>query len=480
MNRMSLKEIRIGRKALFPTLLALGVLLVVIPPSPTACTAQSAVGNAPGSLTLSLDEARSLALASDEQLAQVEQSIAGAWADVMSARSGRLPQLSLGGTWTRNLKKPVFFLPPDMAAGLGGATSVEMGGDWDLQAAATLSYNLWTAGRLSAAQGMAREALSAVRWQEALVTDAVVFTVEAAYLDALLAAEQVEIAAGALALAREYLRVTEAAYEEGTTSRFDLLRAQVEHTNREAPLVQARNDLNLKTLTLLRVCGLDADTRIELTDTFQAASAPAPLSDLMTRMHDGSPELQALQHSVRAANLQVNLARAGRGPMVQLQGQYIIQGQWDDDIFPESKESVGSATAALIVSLPIFDGFSAKAEILGSRADLRIAQLELDRVTRDRELGVRQARTYLENALIALEGRREGVALAEEAYHLAQIRLDNGLATPVERLDAELALTEARVQLAQALYSCNIANSNLKLAVGGTTAAAALDEETNR
>lgn len=484
MKPSSSKEKRTGRKAQFPALIVFGLILAAFPQPPAASEGPSPVGNAPGSNApsrmLSLSEARALALGSDEQLAQMAQAVEKARADVMTARSGQLPQLTLGGTWTRNLKKPVFFLPPDLAAGLGGATSVEMGGDWDLQAAATLSINLWTSGRLSAARGMAAEALASSRWQEILIADVVGFTVETAYLDVLLADADVAIATGALALSDEALRITLAAYEEGRTSRFDLLRAQVEHTNRQAPLVQARNNLHLKTLQLLRSCGLPPETELKLSDTLTAVDSPAPLSELLEIMHRNSPELQALQHTVRAADLSVNLAKAGRGPIVQLQGQYVFQGQWDGDILPDSNDGVGSASAALVVSLPLFDGFAAKAGILGSKADQRMATLELERVTRDRELGVRQARVYLENAMVALEGRQGGVDLAEEAYHLAEIRLQNGLATSVERLDAELALTEARVQLVHGLYACNIAAANLKLAVGGRPDTASHAEEINR
>lgn len=429
---------------------------------------------------LSLDQARDLALASDEQLAQARQAVDGAAADVLAAGADRLPQLSLAGTYTHNLKKPVMFLPADMASAFGGATSLEMGGDWDLQAAATLSLNLWTAGRLSAARGMAGEALASSRWQEALVADAVAFAAEQAYYDALLTAEQVDIAVRAHELAEEARRVAQAALDQGTGSRFDLLRAQVELANREAPVVQARNQYHLAVLQLLRVCGLDHGESVELTDALANVPAPRDLDVLLADMIADSPELKALEHQVKAATMAVSLARAGRGPLVQLQGQYAIQGQWDDDLFPGDNETAGSATAALAVSMPVFDGFAAKAEIGGSRADLRMAELELERITRDRELGVRQARTGLVNARLSLEGRREAVTLAEEAYRLAQVRLDNGLATPLERLDAETALTDARVQLAEALYNCNLAAASLKLAVGGAHPINASGEEIQR
>jgi outer membrane protein TolC len=417
---------------------------------------------------LSLDEARELALANDEQLAQMHQVVLVAEADIMTAGADRLPQLELSGQWTRNIEKPSFFLPADMAEAFGGVSVIEMGGDWDLQAAATVTWNLWTAGRLSSAMGATREAHEATLWQEALVADAVLYQVEQAYYDVLLAAEDLAINDSARDLALENLRITQAAFDQGRSSRYDLLRAQVSATNREAPLIQARNNLKLARQRLLRYCGLAPETSLHLTDTFGQVNDPVGLDALLTETIQDSPEIRSLQHSVQAARLAVNLAKAGRGPIVQLQGQYALQGQWDDDLFPGDDEAVDSASAALGVVIPIFDGYAAKADISGRQAELRQAELELERITENRELGVRQARTYLVNALLALEGRNEGVDLAEETYRLAVIRLENGLATPLERLDAELALTEARAQLAQAQYACHVAEAGLKLAVGGS------------
>lgn len=442
------------------------ILGTLLPAAAGRSQAQEATPRS-GSVALSLEQAVELALGSDEQILQMTERIQGARADLMSANSGRLPQLDVAGSWTRNLKKPSFFLPAGMAAGFGGASSVEMGGDWDLQAAASLSWNLWTAGRLSSARALAEEGVEATRRQKALVRDAVRYNVTAAYNDVLLAHLRARIAKESLDLATESHRVTQASYDEGRTSRFDLLRAEVELTNREAPLVQARNEYRLAELALLRACGLDPGTQLTLLTDLAEVPAPEAESGLLTRMRSQSPELQALEHGLKAARWSVSLAKAARGPIVQLQGTYALQGQWDDDLFPGSDEAVSSASAALAFSVPIFDGYSTKASILGSEADLRVAEIEFERTLRDRELGVRQARTNLENALLALEGRHEGVELATEAHRLADIRKENGLATPLEQMDAQLALTEARLQLAQALYSCNIAAAALDLAVGG-------------
>lgn len=462
-------SLRVGRT---PNVLAGFVLALSLAASlhpPVALGNEDEAGTAPDPLStmeLSLDQARALALANDERIREVTEAVLAADADALGARADALPQLSLAGTYTRNFKNPVMFLSNELAQVFGGLNKIEMGGDYDLEGAALLTFNLWTAGRLSAAAGVADEAVLATQWQKALVQDAVVYELEAAYFGVLLASANAAIAEKAMDSAVEALRVTRAAFDQGTSSRFDQLRAEVEVANRETPLIQARNLEALAVQTLLRLCGLPSDSTVELTTELAPVNDPDPLPDLLADMEANSPELRSLEHRVAAQKQMVRLAKAGRGPVVQLQGQYAIQGQWDDDLTPGEDETATSASAALAVSIPIFDGFAAKSDIGRSEAELRRAEANLDRVTRDRELGVRQSRIYLANSLAALQGRRESVDLAEEAHRLALVRLENGLATPLERLDAELALIDARTQLAEVLHRCNVAEAALKLAVG--------------
>lgn len=468
---------RIGRLPLL--VLVTCVVLTGVAKPPVSARATESAGTAPDptstTLELSLDRARELAFGNSELVQQAAAAVSGAKADLMYARSDKLPQLDLAGIYTRNFKKPAFFLPPALAG--GGQTKVEMGGDYDLQGGLSLTLNLWTAGRLSAAQGAASEVLAATRWQESLIADMVRYTIDEAYFNVLLADLEVMIAERSLADTEEAVRVTRAELEQGTVSNFDMLRAEVELANTQAPLITTRNTRALNMFTLQRFCGLDPAQAVVLTDSLAVVAGPGPEDPLLDLMRDQSAELKALRHVVAAQQQALRLAKAGRGPVLQLQGNYSLQGQWDNDLLPGGDETATSAGAALALSMPIFDGFKAKGEIGRSKADLRTAEVELERITRDRELAVRQARLYLINALAALEGRADGVSLATEAHRLALVRFENGMATPLERLDAQLALIEARVQFASTLHACNLAQSALRLAVGADPASIAMTEE---
>lgn len=417
-----------------------------------------------GQTTVTLEEAVGLALANDETVQQAAQAVLAAEAEVAAVRSGRLPTLDLTAQYAATLKKPVLFLPADMAAAFGGTAKLETGGDFGLTSALTARINLWTAGRQSSGEGAARKHRDAAGYREVAARDFVRYSAQVLYYDLLLAQAELTNADLALAETQEAARLAGLGVQEGTTSRFDGLRAEVEVANHRPRLVQARNRAQQARLALVRICGAD----VVPADTLCAAPAPEQLEVLVARMRAQSPELRSLDALVKAREQEVRLAAAGRGPIVQLSADYALQGQWDDELAPGSDETATSSQMAVALQFPIFDGRRTRARIDAANAELQTARLEHARARRDRELAVSQAALGLENALAALDGARETVRLAQETYRLAVVRLESGVGTPLERLDAELALSTARAHLATALHASNIARAALELAVGSS------------
>lgn len=422
-------------------------------------------------LELSVSKAVQLGLQSNEQLKQAEEGVERAKAGITEAKAAAYPKLNLNGQYGRNIKKPVLFLPPEFGQAFGMTSSfVEIGEDNDFSGQAVLEMPLWTVGRLGAAINIAQSYLKAYNDREAAARNYAVYLVKEAYYSALLAKQNLDIAERALRSTQESARIARAGYEEGTVSRFDLLRAEVELSNREAPLVKARNDLNKSYILLRRRCGLEPGTPLELTDRLEPVDMPEDTEALLSRMHELNPEIGALQSQVRMQAENLSLQKAERYPIFNLRAYYALQSQWSNDFLPDDQMIAKTAAVQIGVQIPIFDGFAAKGKIQKAKADLRVAKIDLNGNLRDKELAIRTTRLALIDAITSLEGRREAVELAEEAHRIALVKLKNGLATPLERLDAELAMTTARAQLAEVLYSCNIARAQLELAIGIDTA----------
>ena len=184
--------------------------------------------------------------------------------------------------------KPVFFLPEEFRDEPDAPAKVEIGEDNDFMAAATLTQVLWAAGRVSAGLIAAREFLESFRYQEIAVADFVRFSVQEAYYNSLLATEMVRIAEKAMQETKEAVRVARAGFEQGTVSRFDVMRAEVELANRRAPLVTARNGLDQSLIVHRRRCGLDPERAIILADSLEVDSRPSDLDMMISVMNKRS------------------------------------------------------------------------------------------------------------------------------------------------------------------------------------------------
>src|SRR5207247_1817382 len=126
----------------------------------------------------------------------------------------------------------------------------------------------------------------------------------------------------------------------------------------------------------------------------------------------------------------------------------------------------------LTASLPLFDGGLRRANTRSAEADQRHRQAEYERTL----LEVMQ---QVGSALLSLGAAEQNVTTAQAAVRAAQAeytvglqRYQAGRGVLVEVLDALAARTRARTNAVQALYEYNVAQDQLRRAVGEPVATA--------
>ena len=109
------------------------------------------------------------------------------------------------------------------------------------------------------------------------------------------------------------------------------------------------------------------------------------------------------------------------------------------------------------VNIPIFNGFATKARV-------EMAQIELDKLDvsiKDTKLGLdlsyQNAKSQIENSLLALENQKANVSLAETVTSNTKHNYQYGLANLTELLEAENALVEAKNNYSNAILEYKIA-----------------------
>jgi outer membrane protein TolC len=326
-----------------------------------------------------------------------------------------------------------------------------------------LSQPLYSGGRISSSYRISKAgydiAEADLERQEMDIT----LTVIESFYGLLLARESVVVSEEAIKTAREFVRVVEARYKAGEASSFEVMRAEVEVSNLKPALISAKNGVALGELALKNLMSLKADGDVTFVGSFGSEALPVDLPTAIRQALDNRAELKMATAQARIAGEGLALAKAGRLPTLAVTADYDLVA---DKLKLENDAWEKTYNGYLVLSLPIFDGFKTKSQMARSRSEIKQAEIALAGARDGIELEVRSSLLSLEAAREALESQEKNVDLAGAGLEIANDRYVQGLATNLDVMDAQLALTRARNYRLQALHDLNLAAANLRRAMG--------------
>jgi len=428
---------------------------------------------APAPEPLSLEQAVTTALTLSPLLYQAEQELLAARDGVTQARAAGSVTAEIGVTQTRVSEVSTLTLavpapPPDYVT----FQTVSLGSKDNTTGTLTVAKPLYTGGRIPAAARQARAGADATLAGLQRTRQTVTNDVQRAYYGALVAADFVAVAEGALTSAREHLRVAQARQDAGVAPRFDVLRAKARGAQSEQALIQARNGLNLARAALNHAMGVGQDREFVLTTPLAEPTDTAglDLTALVSRARETRPEIHQTQALIEAAGAGVSLARSAKHPTLGVAWMYSRP-------LETSAFQVSNWTLALTAGLNIFDGRQTSAAVSRARHERERARGLLEQVRQGIALQVRQAYLDLDSARERITAATAGVTEAEEAHRVAGLRYEAGVGISVEVIDAEVAVASAGNDYARAVYDYNVAAAQLEYAVGASAAAAPAESQ---
>ncbi|RKX19363.1 MAG: hypothetical protein DRP51_07550 [Candidatus Zixiibacteriota bacterium] len=408
---------------------------------------------------LTVEKVRQLALKNNRQLLSARKELDRSQAEIISARSGALPQLSLDGRYTRNLTTRKFFFGDEVIP-------ISKNNEFDLSL--SLTQPLYIGGKVGSALKIAKiyREFSSEKVKE--VEREIVYNAEAIFYGAILAESNLDVIKKAEQQLSYNLEIAEKYFSQGMISEYELLRARVEKLNIEPQLIFAESKVSLSRKRLKSFLGLSLEEKIALvTDLTDTASVSLPkLDTLITLAVTGRPEIKQANLQKRGYEKAVRIARGNwLYPNIYANATYQIGGSSNDREF-RSNEKSDSWTASLLLNIPIFDGARTIGEVRKAKVDYYQAILAEQQLLDDIRLEVEQAYDNLFQTRKALEMQTETIAQAEEGKRIADLRYESGVGTQLEVLSAQSALTQARTQFIQTMHSYRLAKAALKKATG--------------
>ncbi|UCD16722.1 MAG: TolC family protein [Candidatus Zixiibacteriota bacterium] len=416
-------------------------------------------GIAAGETVLTVDQVRKLALEYNRQFLAARKELDRARGDIIAARAGALPQLSLDGRYTRNITERELFFA-------GEKVPISLNNDFSLSL--SLTQPLYVGGKVGSAMQVARIYDRYSKEKVRQIEAEIIYSAESLFYSAILAESHLEVLEKAYEQFSYNYDVVDKYYGQGLVSEFELLRARVEKANLEPQLVAAKAGLNIAQKSLKSFLGLSLDEAIAIVVDFgdTAAIEPPMLDSLVTAALNSRPEIAQARLQKEGYDKAVRIAKASWiYPTVSLNTSYDITAS-SDDFKLENREVSKTWTASLLLSVPLFDGGRTIGEVRKVKVDYYQAMLAEQQMYDDVRLEVEQAYDKLIQARKALDLQKETIAQAEEGLRIANLRYESGVGTLLEVLSAQTALTDARTNEADAIYQFRLAKSALKKATG--------------
>jgi outer membrane protein TolC len=407
-------------------------------------------------MSLSARQAVEIGLRESPMVHAAQSDIAAAAAETRAARSMTRPQLSANTYLTYGDSGNIFASSPGVAPQNYLSVAPHGFADQNL----TLMAPLYTGGKL---QGMVR---SAHAREQAATADSdetrsdVALQIREAYYRALLGREIAKSAQARLDSDTASVATTRATVEAGKAIEATLQRMLAEEADARRALATATNDEAKALLDLKAAMGISLDATVSLTDTLEYRPVGTDLAAALKSADMARPELRAVRLRRDAASAQTGATRGSLQP--QIYGAAMADG------FGGQGMSGTGYSVGVTVSLPLIDAGQRRAEIAGARAaqdradaTLKVAELAVEKEVRTAWLDVETASANYRTAQAALEA-------AQAAYDVAVLRVQNGKAILLEQLDTSAALTQARTNVAAALFDHALALARLDRAMGRT------------
>jgi len=426
--------------------------------------ALAAPGFSQEKLVLTLDDCLNLALTQNPSLMATREREAAARAQVRQAASRFFP--SLNGQGSDILDKKVFTL--EFPSFIPGEPPQKVKVDFTKTYQFTMAFSmpLFAGGSLISGFRQANYNLGATKEIIRQSRQETVFNVKKAFYGYLLASKFAEVSDEAVTLAEKHYRNVKNLYEVGVASKFDLLRSEVQVANLKPQLIRARNSLSVAGLGIKTLLGLDLDRAIEIKGELSYTPLETDVREAVRRALLQRPEINQLMFQRRMAAEMVKIARAAGLPSVSIGGAYNF---WTNQFNFRNKNWESYYTVSLNLTVPIFNGFAIDAQVGQSKALLKEMEWAQKGLSEAIRFEVEQAVLNYRQAKESLASQEKNVEQAQEAIRIAELNYSEGLATNLDVSTAQVALSQAKTNLSQALYDCVISLAQLEKAIGDGT-----------
>lgn len=415
--------------------------------------------------TISLEQAITIALERNKDLTTARLDIDKADARVNEAWGYALPSVDLSANYTRSLERPVFFLPDFANSGSNKTVPVKIGTEhsWGLTLSARQTvFNSTVIIGVGAAHvysDVARELYRSKKLET-------ISNVRKAFYGVLVASEARDLMRANLKNAGENLANVRTLSKQGLVSEYDELRASVGVENLRPEVIRAENGHALAIDALKSAMGIDPTEEIVVQGALQFQPVPEDrVATALDQVKETNAGLKALRLQIDVNQAFLNVERSNYLPTVSAFGN--LQYQAAKNTFGVStNDFFRSSQVGLNLTFSLFQGLQTNARVDQAKVEVRKTEEQVANLENNLRTAAHSLVLQLRQAQQRIEAQGKTVEQAERGYRIATTRFLSGAGTQLEVNDAQLALTQAKVNRIQAVYDYLVASADFDNTLG--------------
>ena len=417
---------------------------------------------------LSIEEALKLARENNKELKIERLESKSAREETILSKASMLPTISANGSYSHYFNKQVIFMPGAFTGNEGEpVVDVAVGGKNVFNTYVSLHQPMISeASRRQVKASRINESMQDLDAKEHSLN--LIVKVTATYYQTLLVKESIVLNKQSLVRNLRSLEDSRMLLLQGKSLKVDTLRNFIVVENLNTTISYLENQRDVLLLQLKQLIGIDKDEVLLLTDSLKHDTEVryfSAVESASTEAIQNRPDIQLKKLNVEMNRNVLSQSKAQRLPTLSLLGMYQIQAQADNKSL-DSYRWPRTSFIGLQANIPIFTGNRINSKIRQSDMQLQASQLRLEDATEKAKTELATLQNNLKEILQRLSAQERTVQAAQMNFKILDDRYKNGLSSRLELSDAELALTEAKMNQLQLTFNLKIAKLQLDKALG--------------
>lgn len=411
-------------------------------------------------IELSLDECKTMALNTDEDIRIAQNHLVQSDYDRDIARAAYFPKIDGMATG--------LYLTPDPS--MNEMMDIQMKGLY--MAGFSLVQPIYTGGKIYTANKLAGIGKEVAKDQYEATRMDVLTNAEKSYWMYVAVLSKIEMVKSYLQQLDSLYSYTKTAYEIGLTSNLSLSRVETKQAELQYRLRQTESGADLCRMALCRIIGVEDSVMITPTSHLDELND----ENIEFAGIDSRPELHLAQKNVEAQKYNVKMTLADYLPTIGLQLGWnafgnlkmksMVQGP-DGNYYPyTSTMNYKGFMGALSLSVPILHWNEGYKKVKKAKIEVQNAELSLEKNRKLMELQARQAYSNYIDGKELIKSATLAFNEAQENLELMQAQYEVGLMTLTDLLDAQSQWHTSYSNLIEAKTQYNINRVDYLRAVG--------------